>query len=129
MNWLRRMMYGRYGGDQLSCFLLVVYVLLTLLSGLPHLWALSWLALAILVWSFFRMFSRNYNQRRAENARFLTLAGPALRWLKMRRTILRDREHRYFRCPNCGQYLRVPRGMGRVTINCRSCGVSFEEKS
>lgn len=129
MNWLRRMMYGRYGGDQLSCFLLVVYVLLTLLSGLPHLWALSWLALAILVWSFFRMFSRNYNQRRAENARFLTLAGPALRWLKMRRTILRDREHRYFRCPNCGQYLRVPRGMGRITINCRSCGVSFEEKS
>ncbi len=129
MNWLRRMMYGRYGGDQLSWFLLVVYVLLTLLSGLPHLWALSWLALAILVWSFFRMFSRNYNQRRAENARFLTLAGPALRWLKMRRTILRDREHRYFRCPNCGQYLRVPRGMGRVTINCRSCGVSFEEKS
>lgn len=129
MNWLRRMMYGRYGGDQLSWFLLVVYVLLTLLSGLPHLWALSWLALAVLVWSFFRMFSRNYNQRRAENARFLTLAGPALRWLKMRRTILRDREHRYFRCPNCGQYLRVPRGMGRVTINCRSCGVSFEEKS
>lgn len=129
MNWLRRMMYGRYGGDQLSWFLLVVYVLLTLLSGLPHLWALSWLALAILVWSFFRMFSRNYNQRRAENVRFLTLAGPALRWLKMRRTILRDREHRYFRCPNCGQYLRVPRGMGRVTINCRSCGVSFEEKS
>ena len=129
MNWLRRMMYGRYGGDQLSWFLLVVYVLLTLLSGLPHLWALSWLALAILVWSFFRMFSRNYNQRRAENARFLTLAGPALRWLKMRRTILRDREHRYFRCPNCGQYLRVPRGMGRVTINCRSCGVGFGEKS
>lgn len=129
MNWLRRMMYGRYGGDQLSWFLLAVYVLLTLLSGLPHLWALSWLALAVLVWSFFRMFSRNYNQRRAENARFLTLAGPALRWLKMRRTILRDREHRYFRCPNCGQYLRVPRGMGRITINCRSCGVSFEEKS
>lgn len=129
MNWLRRMMYGRYGGDQLSWFLLAVYVLLTLLSGLPHLWALSWLALAVLAWSFFRMFSRNYNQRRAENARFLTLAGPALRWLKMRRTILRDREHRYFRCPNCGQYLRVPRGMGRITINCRSCGVSFEEKS
>lgn len=129
MNWLRRLMYGRYGGDQLSWFLLAVYVLLTLLSGLPHLWALSWLALAVLVWSFFRMFSRNYNQRRAENARFLTLAGPALRWIKMRRTILRDREHRYFRCPNCGQYLRVPRGMGRITINCRSCGVSFEEKS
>ena len=129
MNWLRRMMYGRYGGDQLSWFLLAVYVLLSLLSGLPYLGILSWAALAVLVWSFYRMFSRRYARRRAENARFLSLAGPAIRWVKMRCTILRDREHRYFRCPNCGQYLRVPRGKGRITINCRSCGVSFEEKS
>lgn len=129
MNWLRRMMYGRYGGDQLSWFLLVVYVLLTVLSGIPHLGILSWVALVVLVWSFFRMFSRRYDRRRAENARFLALAGPVIRWFKMRRTILMDREHRYFRCPNCGQYLRVPRGKGRITINCRSCGVSFEEKS
>ena len=129
MNWLRRMMYGRYGGDQLSWFLLAVYVLLSLLSGLPYLGILSWAALAVLVWSFYRMFSRRYDRRRAENARFLSLAGPAIRCVKMRRTILRDREHRYFRCPNCGQYLRVPRGKGRITINCRSCGVSFEEKS
>lgn len=129
MNWLRRMMYGRYGGDQLSWFLLAVYVLLTVLSGIPHLGILSWVALVVLVWSFFRMFSRRYDRRRAENARFLALAGPVIRWFKMRRTILTDREHRYFRCPNCGQYLRVPRGKGRITINCRSCGVSFEEKS
>ena len=41
-------MYGRYGGDQLSWFLLAVYVLLVVLSGLPHLELLSWLALAVL---------------------------------------------------------------------------------
>ena len=122
-------MYGRYGADQLSWFLLIVYVALSILSGLPHLGLLSWVAMLVLVWSFFRMFSRRYDRRRAENARFLAMAGPAIRWLKMRRTILRDRDHRYFRCPNCGQYLRVPRGKGRITVNCRSCGVSFEEKS
>ena len=129
MNWLRRMMYGRYGADQLSWFLLIVYVALSILSGLPHLDLLSWVAMLVLIWSFFRMFSRRYDRRRAENARFLAMAGPAIRWLKMRRTILRDRDHRYFRCPNCGQYMRVPRGKGRITVNCRSCGVSFEEKS
>ena len=53
MNWLRRFMYGRYGGDQLSWFLLAVYVLLVVLSGLPHLELLSWLALAVLFWSFY----------------------------------------------------------------------------
>ena len=122
MNWLRRMMYGRYGADQLSWFLLIVYVALSILSGLPHLGLLSWVAMLVLIWSFFRMFSRRYDRRRAENARFLAMAGPAIRWLKMRRTILRDRDHRYFRCPNCGQYMRVPRGKGRITVNCRSCG-------
>ena len=96
MNFIRKLMYGRYGSDQLSFFLLVVYIVLILLSGLPHLEVLSW---------------------------------PAIRWLRMRRTIRRDKEHRYFKCPNCGQYLRVPRGKGKITVNCRNCGASFEERS
>ena len=120
MNFIRKLMYGRYGSDQLSFFLLVVYIVLILLSGL---------ALAVLLWDLFRMFSRRIDRRRAENARFLALAGPAIRWLRMRRTIRRDKEHRYFKCPNCGQYLRVPRGKGKITVNCRNCGASFEERS
>ena len=129
MNWLRRKMYGLYGGDQLSFFLLGSYVILILLSNIPHLGFLSWVALIVLVWDLYRMLSRQIDRRRAENARFMTLAGPIIRWYKMRRTIHRDRDHRYFRCPNCGQYLRVPRGKGKITVNCRNCGVSFEEKS
>ena len=122
-------MYGRYGGDQLSWFLLAVYVILVFLSGLPHLGVLSWVATAVFFWSFYRILSRQYAKRRAENARFLTVAGPPIRWFRMRRTIWRDKEHRYFKCPNCGQYLRVPRGKGKITVSCRNCGVSFEEKS
>ena len=129
MNFFRKLMYGRYGSDQLSFFLLILYVVLILLSGLPHLGILSWVALAVLLWDLYRMFSRRIDRRRAENARFLALTGPAVRWLKMRRTIWRDKEHRYFKCPNCGQYLRVPRGKGKITVNCRNCGVSFEETS
>ena len=78
MNFIRKLMYGRYGSDQLSFFLLVVYIVLILLSGLPHLEALSWLALAVLLWDLFRMFSRRIDRRRAENARFLALAGHTL---------------------------------------------------
>ncbi len=129
MNMLRRLMYGRYGSDQLSFFLLVVYLLLSLLSSLPHLALLSWAALGVLLWDVYRMFSRRIDRRRTENAKFLALAGPVIRQFKMLRTIRRDKEHRYFKCPNCGQYLRVPRGKGKITVNCRNCGVSFEEKS
>ena len=129
MNWLRRMMYGRYGGDQLSFFLIGLYVVIYVLSYLPHMGLLSWVGLLLLVWSLYRSMSRQIDRRRAENARFMALAGPVIHWFKMRRTIHRDRDHRYFRCPNCGQYLRVPRGKGKITVNCRNCGASFEERS
>ncbi|WP_242959337.1 hypothetical protein [Flavonifractor sp. An9] len=129
MNFLRKLMYGRYGSDHLSFFLLFLYVVLIFISALPHMAWVSWLALAVLLWNLFRMFSRRIDRRRAENARFLALFGPFIRWFKMRRTIHRDKDHRYFKCPNCGQYLRVPRGKGKITVNCRNCGASFEERS
>ncbi|MBM6926170.1 hypothetical protein [Pseudoflavonifractor phocaeensis] len=129
MNYLRKLMYGRYGSDHLSFFLLILYLALMLAANLPFLGWLSWLALAVLVWDLFRMFSRRIDRRRAENARFLALVGPVVRWFRMRRTIHRDKEHRYFKCPNCGQCLRVPRGKGKINVTCRNCGASFEEKS
>ena len=129
MNMFRRLMYGRYGSDQLSFFLLAVYLILVLLSNLPHMGFLAWISAVILVWDIYRILSRQTARRRAENARFLELAGPAIRWLRMQWTIRRDKEHRYFKCPNCGQYLRVPRGKGKINITCRSCGASFGKKS
>ena len=129
MNFLQRLMYGRYGGDQLSVFLMGCYALLYILSVLFHSAILSWVGVVLAAWCIFRMFSRRIDKRRAENARFMTVAGPAIRWAKLRRTIHRDKDHRYFKCPNCGQQLRVPRGKGKITVNCRNCGVSFEEKT
>ena len=129
MNWLRKFMYGRYGGDQLSMFLVGVYLALYVLSGLTRFAPLSWLATLVLVYAFYRSLSRRTDRRRAENARFMEYAGPVIRWFRLRRTIRRDKDHCYFKCPNCGQRLRVPRGKGKITVTCRNCGVSFEEKS
>lgn len=129
MNWLRKLMYGRCGGDQLSLFLMALYLILYFLASVLRLWILSWVALLPAAWALFRMFSRNIGKRRAENARFMELAGPAIRWVRTRRAIHRDKDHCYFKCPNCGQRLRVPKGKGRITVTCRNCGVSFEEKS
>lgn len=128
-NALRRFMYGRYGSDQLNTFLLIAYLAALLLSGLPGLGVLEFAALVLMAWTLFRMLSRNYAARRAENMKFLKLVGPVVRWYRLRRTIRRDKEHRYFKCPGCSQQLRVPRGKGKITINCRSCGASFQEKS
>ena len=128
-NAIQRFMYGRYGNDQLNLFLLGLYLLFYLVSLFTRLDLFYFVGFALLAWSLFRMLSHNLERRRSENVRFLRLAGPFFDWLRLRRTIHRDKEHVYFRCPNCGQQLRVPRGRGNITVTCRSCGASFQEKS
>ena len=128
-NALARFMYGRYGQAQFNLFLLVSYLLLYLVYVFTRFIPLYWLSWALLCWTLFRMLSRNAPRRRAENAKFLELIGPVQRWLHLRRTIYKDKEHCYFKCPHCGQQLRVPRGKGKITVTCRACGASFEEKS
>jgi len=128
-NAIQRFMYGRYGNDQLNLCLILIYLPLYLLSAVTGFELIYYLATALLLLALFRMLSRNLTRRRAENAKFLEKTGPLARWLRFQRTIRRDKEHRYFKCPSCGQYLRVPRGKGKITVTCRGCGASFQEKS
>ena len=128
-NALQRFMYGRYGSDQLNVFLLVSYLILFVLSLLPGLHFLEFISFALVACTLFRTLSRNFPARRKENAKFLKLFGPVMRWFRLQRTILRDKEHRYFKCPGCGQQLRVPKGKGKITVNCRTCHSSFQTKS
>lgn len=39
------------------------------------------------------------------------------------------KNYKIFKCKNCGQKLRVPRGKGKITITCRKCGVQFKARS
>ena len=126
-NALRRFMIGRYGTDPLNFFLVGIYTVLFLIFSLTGFALLYALSMAVLFLVFFRMFSRNLAKRREENAKFMRKADPLVRWWRLRRTIRRDKEHRYFKCPSCSQQLRVPRGKGKITVKCRSCGASFQE--
>ena len=128
-NAIRRFMYGRYGNDQLNLFLIGLYLLLYLVYMFTRLELLNAAIFVLLAVTLFRLLSRNLERRQLENARFMWVAGPFLSWLRLRRTIRRDKEHVYFKCPSCGQHLRVPRGRGKITVTCRSCGASFQEKS
>lgn len=129
MNWFRRMMVGRYGVDQLGYALLAVYFVLWLLSSLLRSRLLNLLATLCALLVFYRMFSRQIDRRRAENSRFLDLVRPIVHRYNVNKCRRNDKDHCYFRCPNCGQQLRVPKGKGKISITCRSCGVSFEEKT
>ena len=117
---IRKWMYGRYGSDQLNMLLLVLAVILSLTNTIltyalrtstvyrgiiaP---ILSLLMYGLLILAMVRMFSRNLSRRERENRRFLQL------WMR-----LRDRNNRYFRCPSCGQTVRVPKHRGKLCIRC-----------
>ena len=129
MNFIQRFMYGRYGMDQLNIALLLVYLVLYLISGLFRSHTLRLLSFLCLITVTVRFFSRRADQRREENARFLNAVGPLLRRYNVNKSRRQDKDHSYFKCPNCGQQLRVPKGKGKISITCRSCGASFQEKT
>ena len=128
-NAIQRFRYGRYGNDQFGFFLLGLSVALSLLATILDLGILNLLAEVVIFYALFRMLSRNTYKRREENNKFLRKVNPFLKWFRLQQTMRKDKTHRYFKCPNCSQYLRVPRGKGKITVTCRSCRASFQEKS
>ena len=132
-NFFSRLMYGRYGSDMLSLVLVTGSLILWILSGLipveiisTILWVVSYAGLILAI---FRMFSRNYAKRRSENDRFMELVNPMIQGIQRKRAQMRDKDHAYFRCPSCGQVLRVPKGKNRISITCRNCGNVFQKKT
>ena len=134
-NFLSRMMYGRYGTDQLNLFLLGAWLVLyagSVVLNLMHMKVaagiVNLLAYVLIILSLFRMLSRSYDRRRRENDWFLEKVGPFTHSFRQRRSQMRDKEHRYFRCPSCGAVLRVPKMKGKINITCRTCGTVFQKK-
>ncbi len=129
-NWLAGVMAGRYGSDQLNRALNIgtlVFLVLSLFLGHSGLGSLLWLlALAGLVWSTVRTFSRNIPRRQRENAAYLARTRKLRESVRgVRERFAQRKDYRFFRCPSCRTWLRVPRGKGRLNITCRQCGERF----
>ena len=132
-NWLMRVMAGRYGAmgmDKLNRALNIAALILLVLSlflGRTGVGSLIWLlALACLVWGAFRSLSRNIRGRQRENEAFLGLTRNFTGTFRgMWDRFAQRKEYRFFRCPSCRTWLRVPRGRGKLNITCRQCGERF----
>lgn len=128
-KWLQNWMTGRYGSDELSFTMLVIYLGICIFSVFADIQILQLFGLAIILWSFFRILSRNIPARQAENEaylKFLSSIGMKSRARKARR---QDKEHRYYRCKKCGAVMRVPRGIGKIEITCPKCGEKITKKA
>ena len=130
MNWLKRFMEGRYGGDQLSGALLILSILLTLIAQLarvPLLLLMSYIPLGL---GIFRIFSRNISKRSMENYKFAMFMSPLYaRYKKILQRLKSTKTHKYLKCSNCKITLRVPRGKGKIIVTCPKCKRKFPKKT
>lgn len=129
-NWFSNFMNGRYGADQLSRFMLVVCLICMMLNIFTGSRGGYYVALILLAVCYFRMFSRNYMQRSAENQKYLELTqGIRSRLERTKRRIVQSKDYHIYKCPACGQKIRIPRGKGKICITCPKCRKEFEKKS
>ena len=117
-----RFMYGRYGMDQLSRNLSI-----TMFSRSNVLYAI---ALAGIIYTYFRVFSRNISKRSKENEKYLSFHYKVVGKINRIKYIIKDNKtHKIFKCPSCSQKIRVPRGKGRISIKCPKCRIEFIKKT
>lgn len=123
-------MYGRYGNDALTKFLMIVSLVLLVLSWIPKLWFLYLLSLTIMTLSLLRSLSRKFDKRRRELAFYLKIQKPIANFFKLQRNKWRDRKtHVYFRCKKCKAVLRVPKGKGSIIVTCTRCKERIEKNT
>lgn len=129
-NKLRRFMVGRNGPDQLTVLLLTVSLLMSVFATifkLPFLRTFYYIGLLL---SVYRIFSANLVRRRRENQILVQGLNKINSWFRIQKRIFQERKtHRHFKCPNCKQRLRVPKGRGKLSIVCSKCNEKFTRTS
>lgn len=131
---MQRFMIGRYGADELAKFLNTVVLVCLVISlvgvKIPILSLFYWFGIALMIFNCYRMFSRNVSKRYAENQKYLNYRYRAVakHASKKKRWEQRD-TYRFYKCPDCKQRVRVPKGRGRICITCPKCRREFIKKS
>ena len=125
-----RFMSGRYGSDQLNLTMVIGALIVTTIGSLSGVYFLTLAADALLLLAIFRMFSKDRYRRAHENQVYLEktqkVRRAATEWVNR---VKNSRKYHYYTCPKCKQRLRVPRGVGNITITCKQCGTKFDKKA
>ena len=110
-----KFMEGRYGVDAFARFTMGVAFVMIILS----------------------MFIRSrvgaafdIQKRYAENQKYLSITSGIRQKFNREKNIMQQRkEYHIYSCPNCKQKIRIPRGKGKIEIDCPKCHTKFIKKS
>lgn len=122
-----RFMAGRYGVDQLGRALLWAYLIAAVAALFFE--PFYFVALALVIWLFYRALSKNIYKRQMENQKYLRISGKIKGWFGLQKKKFAERKtHRYRTCPHCKATLRLPNKKGKHTVCCPKCRKDFDVK-
>ena len=125
-----RFMQGRYGSDDFSKFLVGVGMAMIILNLLTRSSIFNLLFWVCLIYSYFRMFSKNYSARYAENQKFLSLKNQFKYKLENHKRLREQKKiYHIYSCPYCKQKIRIPKGKGTIIVTCPKCKQEFGKRS
>lgn len=132
LKFMRGRYVAHYGIDELSYFLIILLFILGILFKLffrdfyiENYKFFNALNYTILIIIYFRLMSKNLNQRYLENRKFVGIINPIRNIFKNTKRAISDRENKYIKCENCKKTLRVPRKKGKIKVKCKNCGHTF----
>lgn len=131
---IMRFMQGRYGVDPFSKFLLVAGLVVVFLSAAlgnrgigTVFYLIGWI---LIIYCYFRMFSRNVSKRYAENEAFLAKTNGIRNFFRKQKYMWQQRKvYHIYKCPGCGQKIRIPKGKGKIEVRCPKCNTTFIKNS
>ncbi len=126
---IERWIDERYGGDELSLFLLMMSCALIPLARFPHWKYLSVISLIPAVFAIYRCVSVNADQREKELSVYYKLKNQTETLVS--ELVDRIKFHLRFRkmsCKNCGTKFIIPREAGPVETACPKCGRKIKRR-
>ncbi len=125
-----RFMQGRNGVDDLSKTLNITILVLLIISIFTGWDIVYFISLALIIYMYFRIFSKNVPKRYAENQKFINFRFDMKNKFNSKKKEWAQRGvYRFYRCPMCKQKVRVPKGRGKICITCPKCRTEFVKRS
>lgn len=124
MNKLTKFLYGRYGVDELSTFLLKVSLCLILLNLFQKSDIINLIELLFITIVFYRMLSKKIYQRGRELKIYLKAKRKVLiPFFSIWRKIKNRKTYIYKKCKQCKKTLRlpIPNKRGKKHVTCPNC--------